>query len=116
MEDNELNREIALEILQEEGLLVGKAEDGAEAVRMLKEKGPGYYDFVLMDIQMPVMNGYEATKAIRKMYPDRHIPIIALSANAFAEDKAAAIASGMDDHVAKPINVKELFAVLARFL
>ena len=116
VEDNELNREIALEILQEEGLLVGKAEDGAEAVRMLKEKGPGYYDFVLMDIQMPVMNGYEATKAIRKMYPDRHIPIIALSANAFAEDKAAAIASGMDDHVAKPINVKELFAVLARFL
>lgn len=65
---------------------------------------------------MPIMNGYEATAAIRAMYPDRHIPIIALSANAFAEDKAASLAAGMDDHVAKPINTKELFSVLSKFL
>ena len=65
---------------------------------------------------MPVMNGYEATKAIREMYPDKHIPIIALSANAFAEDKKDSLAAGMDDHVAKPIQIKELFSALAKFM
>lgn len=116
MEDNELNREIAVEILEEEGLEADEAEDGTVAVRLLKEKGPAYYDFILMDIQMPVMNSYEATRAIRAMYPDKHIPIIALSANAFAEDKKKSLEAGMDDHVAKPINVKELFSVLAKHL
>lgn len=68
-----------------------------------------------MDIQMPYMNGYEATKAIRAMYPDRYIPVIALSANAFAEDKQKSMEAGMDDHIEKPINVKQLFAVMSRF-
>ena len=116
VEDNELNREIATEILEEEGLAVEEADDGTTAVARLREKGPCYYDFILMDIQMPTMNGYEATKAIREMYPEVHIPIIALSANAFAEDKAASLAAGMDDHVAKPINIKELFGAFTRFL
>lgn len=101
---------IKLEILEEE------AKDGTAVVDLMKEKGPDYYDFILMDIQMPVMNGYKATKAICAMYPNAKLPIIALSANAFAEDKAASLAAGMDDHVAKPINVKDLFAALARFL
>ena len=69
-----------------------------------------------MDIQMPVMNGFEATKRIREMYPDSHIPIIALSANAFKEDRIASIDAGMDDHVAKPVNAEDLKATLARFL
>ena len=116
VEDNELNREIAIEILEEEGFLVEDADDGTAAVAAMKEKGPDYFDFILMDIQMPKMNGYEATKAIRAMYPDRHIPIIALSANAFAEDKAASVAAGMDDHVAKPINIPELLSAIARYL
>lgn len=116
VEDNELNREIAIEILTEEGLIVEDADDGTKAVEMLKEKGPEYYDFILMDIQMPEMNGYEATRAIREMYPDADIPIIALSANAFAEDRVASMEAGMNDHVAKPIDVEELFNVLAKYL
>lgn len=80
------------------------------------DKGPGYYDFILMDIQMPEMNGYQATKAIREMYPDVRIPIIALSANAFAEDRATSIEAGMDDHVAKPIKKEELFEALSKLL
>jgi FOG: CheY-like receiver len=116
VEDNEMNREIAEEILEDAGFEIESVEDGIYAIDMLKEKGPEYYDFVLMDIQMPVMNGYEATKAIREMFPDAHIPIIAVSANAFEEDKKASIAAGMDDHVAKPIVIKELFTVLAKYL
>ena len=116
VEDNELNAEIAVDILEDEGITVETANDGFVAVNILKEKGPSYYDFILMDIQMPMMNGYEATGAIRQMYPDCAIPIIALSANAFAEDKASSIAAGMNDHVAKPINIMELKAAIARFL
>ena len=116
VEDNEMNREIAEDILSEEGMLVETAADGTLAVEIMKEKGPDHYDFILMDIQMPKMNGYEATKAIRAMYPDTHIPIIAVSANAFDEDKKASKEAGMDDHVAKPINIKELFTALAKFL
>ena len=116
VEDNELNREIATDILEEEGLSVEEATDGAAAVEIMKTKGPRYYDFILMDIQMPVMNGYEATKLIRRMYPWKRIPIIALSANAYAEDKAASLAAGMDDHVAKPINTAELLGTLAKYL
>ncbi|MDO4500996.1 MAG: response regulator [Erysipelotrichaceae bacterium] len=116
VEDNELNREIASDLLTEEGFIIEEAEDGSLAVDILKDRGPEYYDFILMDIQMPIMNGYEATKAIREMYPNKHIPIIALSANAFAEDKEASAKAGMDDHVAKPINVDELFKSLARFI
>ena len=116
VEDNEMNREIATEILEESGLIIDTAEDGDLAVKKVTEKGTGYYDFILMDIQMPVMNGYEATRAIRAMYPNAKLPIIALSANAFAEDKAASLAAGMDDHVAKPINIKELFDALGKYL
>lgn len=116
VEDNKLNREIAIDILEEEGVIVEEAEDGTVAVEMLREKGPDYYDFILMDIQMPKMNGYEATKEIRNMYPDSHIPIIALSANAFAEDRHKSIEAGMDDHVAKPIDLMELFSCLKKHL
>lgn len=75
-----------------------------------------YFDCILMDIQMPIMNGYEATELIRKMYPQANIPIIALSANAFAEDKVASLAAGMNDHIAKPINIKELLSCLTKYI
>ena len=116
VEDNELNREIATDILNCQGIEVECAENGAVSVQMLKEKGKKYYDFILMDIQMPVMNGYEATAEIRKLYPDLRAPIIALSANAFAEDKESSAKAGMDGHVAKPIDTKELFGILAGFM
>ena len=116
VEDNELNREIAKDILQDEaGLIVETAEDGTVAVDVMRKMGADYVDFILMDIQMPYMNGYDATKAIRAMYPDRHIPIIALSANAFAEDKQKSLEAGMDDHIEKPIDVDHLFAAMSHF-
>ena len=117
VEDNELNREIATEILEDEaGLVVETAEDGTVAVDIMRKMGPGHVDVILMDIQMPYMNGYDATRAIRAMYPDRHIPIIALSANAFAEDKQKSLEAGMDDHIEKPINVAHLLEAMGRFL
>lgn len=116
VEDNELNRELANEILSDAGLIVEEAENGSVAVEVMHDAGPFYYDFILMDIQMPVMDGYEAARRIRAIYPDENIPIIALSANAFEEDRKKSIEAGMNDHVAKPINVKELFAVLAKYL
>ena len=116
VDDNEMNREIAEDLLSEAGLKVETASDGSDAVAIMKIKGPAYYDFILMDIQMPIMNGYEATKAIRSMYPDAGLPIIALSANAFAEDRLASLEAGMNDHVAKPINTRELLASLAKFM
>ena len=122
VEDNEMNREIAKEFLEEEGLLVETAEDGDVAVEMVRktaqEGRPEYYDAVLMDIQMPRMNGYDAAKAIRAL-PDphnTHLPIIALSANAFEEDRQKSIDAGMDDHVAKPIDIQKLKQTLAKFL
>ena len=116
VEDNVLNREIALDIIEEAEMVGETAENGKVAVDLLREKGPNYYDIILMDIQMPVMNGYEATKAIREMYPDENIIIIAVSANAFAEDKLASINAGMNDHVAKPINIQELKTVMLKFI
>ena len=116
VDDNELNREIAEDILSEEGLEVETAECGKDAVNMVRQNPAEYYDFILMDIQMPVMNGYEATAAIRKLVPERHIPVVALSANAFEEDRQKSIAAGMDDHVAKPINVGALKSVLGKFV
>ena len=116
VEDNELNREIATELLLETGLVIETASDGSLAVDMIREKGPKYFDFVLMDIQMPVMNGYEATKKIRELFPNDRLPIIALSANAFAEDRAASLAAGMDDHVSKPINMRELTECLLKYI
>ncbi len=114
VEDNELNREIAQEILLESGFAVETAEDGTVAVDKVSHSQPGYYSLVLMDIQMPVMNGYEATKAIRAL-PDpalASIPIVAMTANAFDEDRRLALECGMNDHVAKPINVNTLIQVL----
>ncbi len=112
VEDNEMNREIATEILEEAGLSIDTAEDGAIAVRKVMEKGTSYYDFILMDIQMPVMDGYEATAEIRKLPGADKVPIIALSANAFKEDTDRSLAAGMNAHVAKPIDVKTLFETI----
>lgn len=116
VEDNVLNREIASDILTQEGMITEVAENGKIAVDIISEKGPNYYDFILMDIQMPIMNGYEATKAIRELYPNNKIVIIALSANAFAEDKTASIKAGMNNHVAKPIDINELKQVMAKYI
>jgi CheY-like chemotaxis protein len=118
VEDNTLNREIAAEILEDAGLQVEEATDGSLAVQMLQEKGAGYYQLVLMDIQMPVMDGYTATKTIRAFSDPQlaHIPIVAMTANAFAEDKQRAIESGMNAHVAKPISVDALLETLRQIL
>ncbi|HJJ28922.1 MAG TPA: response regulator [Methanocorpusculum sp.] len=115
VEDDEMNREIAVDILSDAGMEVESAEDGSLAVWMLKTKGPTYYDFVLMDIQMPVMDGYEATRMIRRMSGFERLPIIAVSANAFEEDKAASFAAGMDDHVPKPIDVQLLMQTMVKY-
>ena len=109
VEDNELNREIAVDILEEEGMIVDTAEDGDIAVEKMRNAVPGQYDLILMDIQMPRMNGYDATRAIRELPNGFEIPIIALSANAFKEDVDRSLAAGMNAHVAKPIDVKVLF-------
>ena len=117
VEDNELNREIAKDILEEIGIIVEEAEDGSIAVDMVKNSDSGYYDLILMDIQMPYMDGYKATQTIRA-FDDREladIPIIAMTANAFEEDKNKALESGMNSHLAKPINIGELFETLKIF-
>jgi CheY-like chemotaxis protein len=113
-EDNELNAEIAIEILTEAGFEVDHAEDGKICVAMLQQAEAHYYDVILMDIQMPNLNGYEATKAIRALPdPDKaDIPIIAMTANAFEEDKRDAQKAGMNGHLAKPVNVRELYKTL----
>ena len=115
VEDNELNREIALEILKEVGFVVDTAEDGAVAVQKIKQAAPGQYDLILMDIQMPNLDGYEATRQIRAL-PDAEkasIPIFAMTANAFEEDRQNALAAGMNGHIAKPLDVPHLLRVLA---
>ena len=109
VEDNEMNREIATEILEDAGLTVDTAEDGAFAVKAVEENGLEHYDFILMDIQMPVMDGYEATKAIRAMPGGDKVTIIAVSANAFEDDVQKSLSVGMNAHVAKPIDVNVLF-------
>ncbi len=117
-EDNELNQEIATAILQDAGFSVEVAENGNIAVNMLKKSEPGYYQLVLMDVRMPEMNGYEATKAIRKLENPQlsSIPIFAMTANAFEEDKKEALACGMNGHLAKPIEVEVLFETLDKIL
>jgi CheY-like chemotaxis protein len=113
-EDNELNAEIATEILEEGGFKVELAEDGKVAVDMLDKAADGYFDLILMDVQMPNMNGYEATKIIRKSEDKNkaNIPIIAMTANAFEEDKKNAVAAGMNGHLPKPVSVDELYRKL----
>ncbi len=117
-EDNELNQEIAEAILGDAGFEVEIAENGQIAVEMLSRSEHGYYQLVLMDVQMPVMNGYEATREIRAL-EDRElagIPILAMTANAFEEDKQAALRCGMDGHIAKPIDIDNLFSTLNKIL
>jgi len=113
-EDVEMNQEIAVAILGDAGFTTEVAENGKIAVDMLKNSKPGYYQVVLMDVQMPVMNGYEATKEIRKLKNKKlaSIPIIAMTANAFTEDKQEALRSGMNGHIAKPIDIQKLFETL----
>ena len=114
VEDNELNREIAVEILNEYGFLVDTAKNGAEAVEKVKNSEPGNYDLVLMDVQMPVMNGYEATKQIRALDNPAlaGITILAMTANAFDEDRKKALKCGMDGFLSKPIVIEELISTL----
>ena len=118
VEDNELNREIVTEILENSGFQVESASDGSIAVDMVRGSEEGYYDLILMDIQMPVMDGYEATCAIRYLPRQdvAQIPIIAMTANAFEEDKERALQNGMNAHVAKPLNVDILLATLEKIL
>ena len=117
VEDNELNREIAVEILKEAGFEVESAEDGEIAVRKMKQAADGQYDLILMDIQMPIMNGYEATAAIRSLAGSRgKVPIIAMTANAFAEDVQLAKNTGMNEHIAKPLDLNKLNDVLKQWL
>ncbi|MDE7187755.1 MAG: response regulator, partial [Lachnospiraceae bacterium] len=117
-EDNELNQEIAVEILGGAGFTTEVAENGRVAVDMLKQSEPGYYQLVLMDVQMPVMNGYEAVTQIRRLENKKlaDIPVIAMTANAFEEDKQEALRYGMDGHIAKPINIELLFDTLSKVL
>ena len=116
VEDNLLNQEIAKELLTESGMIVYTASDGDEAVEAVRNANKGDYDIILMDIQMPRMNGYEATKEIRKLPLGKYIPIIALSANAFEEDKMRSLKEGMNGHIAKPIDVNKLFEELLKHL
>ena len=117
-EDNDLNAEIAIELLSEEGLLVDRVSNGVACVEKLEKAAPDFYDLILMDIQMPVMNGYDATRKIRQLEdPFRSsIPIIAMTANAFAEDRQKALFVGMNDHVAKPVDMNVLIPVLEKHI
>jgi CheY-like chemotaxis protein len=118
VEDNELNREIEATVLTGAGFVVDEAEDGSVAVEKVRNAAAGLYDVVLMDIQMPVMDGYAATKEIRSLENKKlaAIPIIAVSANAYDEDVKASLAAGMNGHIAKPIDVKKLMMALSRVL
>ena len=118
VEDNELNREILRGMLEEHGLLIEEADDGKKAIEAVKESEPGYFHFILMDVEMPRMDGYEATLKIRNL-PNRiraNIPIIALTANAIPENRERASAVGMDDFLVKPANSTRLLRSLAKFL
>ena len=118
VEDNELNAEIAMEILKMTGLTVERVEDGIEAVDRLAECEDGRYDMIFMDIQMPRMNGYDATRAIRAMDRNycRQVPIVAMTANAFAEDVHAAKTVGMNEHIAKPLDLNTLAKILKKWI
>lgn len=118
VEDNELNREITMEIMKESGLQVETAEDGEKALEMVQNSSEGYYDLILMDIQMPHMDGYQATRAIRALANPvlAQIPIIAMTANAFEEDRQRAFEAGMNEHISKPIDITALSRVIAGIL
>ena len=118
VEDNEINTEIATDLLTEEGCIVENANDGVACVDMIEKADADYYRMILMDIQMPIMNGYDATLAIRKMKDVKksRIPIIAMTANAFAEDTQKALSVGMNDHVAKPVDMNILVPTMMKYL
>jgi CheY-like chemotaxis protein len=113
VEDNDINQEVARELLESVGLVVDVAENGAEAVDRVRAES---YDLIFMDLQMPVMGGIEATRKIREMPQGRGTPILAMTANAFPEDRRECLNAGMNDHVAKPVEVRELYAALARWI
>ena len=117
-EDNDFNREIAVDILNTQGFLVDTAKNGMEAVRFFENSPINFYDIVLLDIQMPILNGHQACKQIRSLSRADAVvvPVIAMTANAFAEDVAAALSSGMNDHIAKPIDIRTLFSVLQKYI
>ena len=114
VEDNELNREIAEEMLKNAGFIVDSVNDGIDAVERMKDLDENAYDLILMDIQMPKMDGYTATKEIRRLSNQRkaNIPIVAMTANAFEEDKKKSMAAGMNAHLSKPVNIKNLVETL----
>lgn len=118
VEDNELNMEIAVEIIRQTGAQIETAENGEVAVKQFAESEEGYYDMIFMDIQMPVMDGYEATREIRAMSRDdaETVPIIAMTANAFVEDQETAFAAGMNEHMAKPIEIHLLYDIMKKYL
>ena len=118
VEDNELNREIAQAILEETGFTVECAPDGTDAVDMVRRAEEHYYDAVLMDVQMPVMDGYEATRTIRALPRQdvKNLPIIAMTANAMEEDKETALKNGMNAHIAKPLNIELFLSILGKYL
>ena len=118
VEDNELNREIAQAILEETGFAVETAPDGTDAVDMVRQAEEGWYDAVLMDVQMPVMDGYEATRTIRALPRKdvRELPIIAMTANAMEEDKETALKNGMNAHIAKPLDIELFLNILGKYL
>ena len=117
-EDNDLNAEIAVTILEEAGLVIERVEDGIQCVNRIEQMSPGTYDLILMDIQMPNMDGYKATRCIRRLDDKKkaEIPIIAMTANAFAEDRKKAFDAGMNGHIAKPIDIEKLGAVILSVL
>ena len=117
VEDNDINAEIATELLEEEGCIIERACNGVECIDMLEKADNSHYAMILMDIQMPVMNGYDATTKIRRMknQSKAQIPIIAMTANAFTEDKQMALDVGMNDHVSKPIDMNILVPIMMRF-
>lgn len=116
-EDNDLNAEITETLLEEQQLKVERVGDGKECLRTLQEMPEEYYDMILMDIQMPVMNGYEAAKAIRQLPGKRgSIPVVALTANAFEEDRKKALDAGMNAHIAKPLNMEQLLLTMGEIL
>ncbi len=118
VEDNALNREIVCDILEDEGFIVTSAENGAEAVKILSNSPSGNFDLILMDVQMPIMDGYTATKEIRALDDEtkKNIPIIAMTANAFEEDRKQALSVGMNEHVTKPIDVEKLLHSISLFI
>lgn len=118
VEDNDLNAEIATELLTEEGIMIERAENGVACIDMFNKAKQNYYSLILMDIQMPIMNGYEASRRIRGLKDGNksQIPIVAMTANAFEEDKKIALASGMNDHVAKPIDMNVLLPTIMKYM